>query len=370
MSLFQIDTGREWNGGRRQSLLLTRELRDKGYPVQLVVHPGSPLHEKAEAEGLPFLPIKMKSESDVGAAHRLSRAMRKRGCVLAHFHGGDAVSIGGAACARAKVPIRIVSRRIDSRLHRSIFAKGRYTQDVDLIIAASENVRDVLIRSRISRDKIEVVPEGLDFSAFEDVGERDFLRREFGFRPDDFLVGIVTLLEDHKGHRYLIEAARILKERTPKIKIIILGRGALELALDAQARDLGVGDLVFFLGFREDFPRVLASLGCYVLASEMEGLETSIKEAMASRLPVVATQVGGVPDVVLHDETGYLVSPRNPKALAEAIFAVFKNPVLARQFGERGHEVVHEKFSTLAMARRTIAIYKRIAYRKGISLGA
>ena len=99
MSLFQIDTGREWRGGQRQSFLLTRELRDQGFPVYLVVQPGCPLHEKAEAEGLPVLPIKMKSETDIGAAFRLSRVMRKKGCVLAHFHDAHAVSIGGAACS-------------------------------------------------------------------------------------------------------------------------------------------------------------------------------------------------------------------------------------------------------------------------------
>ncbi len=102
-------------------------------------------------------------------------------------------------------------------------------------------------------------------------------------------------LEDHKGHRYLIEAARIIKDRAPKVKIIIVGKGSLELELDRQARDLRVDDLVFFLGFREDVPRILASLDVFVLSSHMEGLGTSIMDAMASRLPVVATAVGGHP---------------------------------------------------------------------------
>lgn len=368
MSLFQIDTGREWRGGQRQSFLLTRELRDQGYPVYLVVQPGCPLHEKAEAEGLPVLPLKMKSEADVGAAFKLSREMRENGCVLAHFHDAHAVSIGGAACTRAKVPIRIVSRRVSFPLRKGFFSKRKYTKDIDLIVAISDNVRDVLIQGGIDPEKIEVVSSGIDFSAFENVGERDLLRREFGFLPDDFLVGIVAYLEDSKGHRYLIEAARLLKERTPKIKIIIVGKGSLELALDKQARDLGVGDLVFFLGFRDDVPRILASLDVFVLSSEQEGLGSSILDAMASRLPVVATQVGGIPEIVLHDETGFLVSPRSPRALAEAIFALFKDPELARRFGERGYQVVHDKFSSLSMARGIIAIYKRIAYRKGIKL--
>jgi L-malate glycosyltransferase len=369
LSLFQIDTGREWDGGPRQSLLLTRELVEQGYDARLVVHPGSPLHARAEAEGLPVLPIKMKGDDEIGAAYKLTRAMRKSRCVLAHFHGARVVSIGGAVCAKAKVPIRIVSRQADSRLRTGFFSKRKYTQDVNLIVAVSERVRDVLIQGGIAPDKIEVVPSGIDFGAFENVEDRGLLRREFGFASDDFLAGIEATLEDGKGHRYLIEAARMLKERAPKIKLIILGHGPLELAQDKQARDLGVGDLVFFLGFRQDRPRILASLNAFVVSSEQEGQGGPIMDAMASRLPVVATQVGGIPEVVLHDETGFLVSPRSPRALAEAIYAVYHDAELARRFGERGYQVVHERFSSLAMARKTIALYKRIAYRKTVKLG-
>ena len=368
MSLFQIDAGREWRGGQRQSFLLTRELRDQLFEVYLVVQPGCPLHEKAEAEGLPVLPIRMKGDADIGAAFALSRAMRKRGCVLAHFHDAHAVSIGGAACARARVPIRIVSRRVEFPLRQSFFSKRKYTRDVDAIIAISARVRDVLVQGGIDPSVIEIVPSGIDFSPFESPRERDFLRREFGFADSDFLVGIVAYLEDSKGHKYLIDAARILKERTPKIKFIIVGKGKLEIALDKRAHDLGVNDIVFFLGFRDDVPRILASLDCFVLTSEAEGLGTSIMDAMASRLPVVATQVGGIPEIVLHDETGFLVSPRNPRALAEAIFELYQNRDRARRFGERGHEVVHERFSSLAMAQKIVAVYRRIAYRKGIKL--
>jgi glycosyltransferase involved in cell wall biosynthesis len=368
LSLFQIDTGREWRGGQRQSFLLTRELRDKGFPAVLVVQPGSPLHEKALAEKLPVLPLRMKSETSLGAAFRLSWAMRRQKCVLAHFHDAHAVSIGGAACARARVPIRVVSRRVEFPLRRNFLSRRKYTRGVDAIIAISESVRDVLIQGGIDASRITVIPSGIDFSPFRDVADKDFLRRELGFVYSDFLVGIVAYLEDSKGHKYLIEAARIIKERTPKIKFVIIGKGSLELPLVRQAKDLHVDDLVFFLGFREDVPRILASLDCFVLTSEAEGLGSSILDAMASRLPVVATRVGGIPEIVQHGETGLLVSPRKPDVLAEALYALYEKPLLARQFGERGYDVVHERFSAEAMARRIITVYEKIALRKGVNL--
>jgi glycosyltransferase involved in cell wall biosynthesis len=368
LSLFQIDAGREWRGGQRQSFLLAKELRTSGWPFTFVVQPGSPLHEKAEAEGLPVLPLRIRSEIHLGAAFRLARAMRREGCLLAHFHDAHAVSVGGMACDRAKVPIRVISRRVDFPLKRNFFSRRKYTRNVDAIIAISEGVKDVLIKGGIAPDVIEIVPSGIDFAPFEKVDGCDFLRKEFGFADDDFLVGIVAALEDHKGHRYLLEAAQILKDRAPKVKIVIVGKGSLEMDLDQQARALGVTGLVFFLGFRDDVPRILASLDLFVLSSHLEGLGTSIMDAMASRLPVVATQAGGIPEVVIHEETGLLVPPRDPAALAQAILEIYQDRGLARRLGERGYEVVHEKFSAEAMARRIIAVYEKLAAKKGVTL--
>ena len=368
MSLFQIDAGREWRGGQRQALFLARELRKSGWPFTFVVQPDSPLHEKASAEGLPVLPLRIKSETHLLAAFRLAGAMKRAGCRLAHFHDAHSVSVGGLACDRAKVPIRVISRRVDFPLKRNAFSRRKYTRNIDAIIAISQGVKDVLVNGGFSPGVIDVVPSGIDFSPFEAVAERDFLRKELGFAPDDYLVGIVAALEDHKGHRFLLEAARILKDRAPKIKFVIVGKGSLEMDLDQQARDLGVTDLVFFLGFREDVPRILASLDLFVLSSHLEGLGTSILDAMASRLPIVATQVGGIPEVVLNEETGLLVAPKNPEALARAILRIHQDPVLARRLGDKGYEIVHEKFSAEAMARRIINIYERIAARKKVDL--
>lgn len=370
MSLFLVDAGRAWPGGPRPSFLLARELAAQGFSARLVVQAGSPVHEKAEAESLPLLPLKLKDEFEVGAGYRLARAMRREGCVLAHFHEVRSAAVGAAPCARAKVPLRIVSGRAGVLGRPGWLVPRRHVDSADLVVAASESARDALLRRGTPPERIEIIPPGIDFSAFRAPGERDFLRRELGLRSDDFLVGLTTPLEDEKGHRYLVEAARILKERTAKIKIIILGQGRLELAADSQARDLGLGQLSFSLGFRDEAPASLRSLDCFVACSESGGQEAAVMNAMASRLPVVTTQVAGIADVVLHDETGYLVPPRNPRALAEAIYTIFKDVDLAKRFGDRGGEVIDERFSALAMARRTIVIYKRLAYRKRISLGA
>jgi len=340
----------------------------KGYASRFVVQPDSPLHSKAAEEGLPVLPIRMRGEADFWAALRLSRAMKHHDCRLAHFHDAHAVALGAAAARRAKVPLRFISRRVDFPVKDNAFSHRKYTRDVDGIIAISEGVRKVLLDSGIPSLLISVIPSGIDFSSFREVTSRDFLRREFSFAPDDYLVGIVAALEDHKGHTYLIQASKILKEQAPKIKVIVVGTGSLRIELDRQVRDLGVEDIVFFLGFREDVPRILASLDLFVLSSHLEGLGSSLLDAMASRLPVVATETGGIPEVVINLKTGLLVPPRDPAALAQAVLTLYRDRELAARLAGRGFEVVNQKFSAEGMAWKIIDLYERIARKKGIRL--
>ncbi len=368
MSLFHIDAGREWRGGQRQAFFLVKELKDKGYPVQFVVQPGSPLHRKATKAGLPVLPVRIRGEVDFMAALRLSWAMKRRRCRLVHFHDAHSVAVGAAAAQRARVPLRFISRRVDFPLKDNTLSRRKYTRDVDGIIAISEGVRQVLLNSGVPASLVHVIPSGIDFSPFREKWPRDFLRREFSFAPDDFLVGIVAALEDHKGHTYLIQASKILKAEAPRIRIIVVGTGSLKMDLSRQAHDLGVEDIVYFLGFREDVPRILASLDLFVLSSYLEGMGSSLLDAMASRLPIVATRTGGIPEVVIDKKTGLLVRPRDPAALAQAILKLYRDRDLAGKLAERGFEAVHEKYSAEAMAWKVIDLYEQCAHRKGIRL--
>ena len=368
MSLFQVDAGREWRGGQRQSLFLAKELQKKGYDFRYVVQPKSPLHEKASESGLPVLPIRMAGEFDVFAVLRLAFAMKRRKCRLIHSHDAHSTAIAAAAARFAGVPIRVISRRVDFPLRDNFFSRLKYRKNVDVIIAISRGVKKVLEDSGIDSSLIKVIPSGTDFSVFSEEGKSDYLRRELGLAEDDFLVGIVAHLADHKGHKYLIKATKILREEAPRIKVIIVGEGPLRMELDKLTKDIRVEDMVFFLGFRADIPQILASLDLFVLSSYLEGMGSSILDAMACRLPVVATKVGGIPEVVTHEKTGLLVTPQRPKSLADAILRLYRDRELASRLGDKGFEIVQRKFSAESMAQKIIRVYEHVAKNKGIGL--
>jgi len=368
LSLFQVDAGKEWRGGQRQSFFLAKELKRNGYSFQFVVQPGSPLHQKAMDEGLPVLPLKIASEADVLSILRLSLAMKRKKCRLVNFQDAHSVAVGSGAASLAKVPIRVISRRVNFPLKKNILSRRKYTKNVDAIIAISDGVKNVLVGGGIDAKLIRVIPDGIDFALYEDKTSKDYLRKELSFAPDDFLVGIVAQLSDDKGHEYLIQASKHLREHTPKIKIIIVGEGPLRLELNKQVEEIQGEDMVFFLGFREDILQILNSLDVFVLSSDHEGLGSIIMDAMACRLPVVATRVGGIPEVVDHQKTGLLVPPQRPKSLAKAILKMYEDREFAHRLGKKGYEEVHQKFSAQSMASKAIDLYEELAKKKGVKL--
>jgi len=237
------------------------------------------------------------------------------------------------------------------------------------LIAGSEGVKAILVRGGVAGAKVEVVPTGVDFSYLTPQPSAENLRTRLGFGPDDFLAGVITPLEDDKSHAALLEAAALAGRTAPNVKVVVVGEGSLRR--DAAEGEPGkAGDNVFYcLGFRDDFPRLLASLNMFIVFSHLDGLGGRLIEAMAVGLPVAAVDTGAAREIITPRETGLLVPARNAKALADAILKVYMDKVLAARLAERGRESVLEKYSAEAMARKIIAIYEWRAHRKGIKLG-
>lgn len=365
MSLFHIDAGLEWTGAERQTLILAREVRRRGFIPRLVVQPASPLCEKAAAEGLSVIPVRMPGGRSLGAALKVAGAMRRGRCVLAHFHDAPGQAVGSTAASLAKVPIRVLSRRIEGEGR----LRGPGASKIDMVVAGSESAKKALVRGGLAETSVEVIPTGIDFSTYEDIRTRDFLRREFSLAADDFLVGVVACLGDLRGYREMMEAAALVWQQAPGAKIIVLGQGGLQVEPDRTEQALPSGLVRYFLGFPQDMARAVASLDAFVTTAPLIEPGSALVDAMACRIPVVAVETGGGPDVIVNRETGFLVPPRNPRSLADAVLKLYFDRSLAARLAQCGFEAVREKYSAEAMARRIISVYQRLASRKNVRLG-
>ncbi len=186
------------------------------------------------------------------------------------------------------------------------------------------------------------------------------IRTEFGIGPSEKLVGTVGELVEAKGQRHLIEAVPIILEKIPTAKFMIVGGGELESELREQALRLGFAEFFVFAGFRDDVGNCLDALDLFVLPSIMEGLNNSIVEAMMMGIPVVATNVGGIPEIVKSGETGLLTPPGDPASLAEAVVELLQNHEKADALASAGREFAMNNLTAEKMVKDTISVYEDI----------
>jgi glycosyltransferase involved in cell wall biosynthesis len=217
----------------------------------------------------------------------------------------------------------------------------------------------VLESCGLPADTLRVVHEGVPDRAPQP-GGREALR-ELGIPPDALVVGNVAALTDHKDHETLLAAAALVVARVPSARFVVVGDGELRASLAGRARALGLGERCVFAGFRTDLDRLVPAFDVFCLTSHMEGLGTSLLDAMAFGRPVVATRAGGIPEAVADGLTGCVVEPRDAPALADALVAVLEDGPARVRLGAAGRARFLEHFTADRMIERTLSVYQEVA---------
>lgn len=359
-----VDDGRGFRGGQQQVLLLVRELAARGVAQSLLAQAGGELAARAAAEGLPLRMARLGREWQPGAARPLREAARDLGANLIHAHTGHAHALALRAARGAGARL-VTTRRVDFQIGRGWFSRRKYLAPGQHFIAISHGVRDVLVGGGVDPRRIDVVHSGVPPIAPQDAVPRERVRRELGIGAEEWALVNVGALTDHKGQRYLIEAAPAILSARPSARIHILGEGELRGRLERLITERGVGGRVVLHGHVADARFKLGGFDMYVSSSHLEGLGTIILDAMQSGLPVVAAAAGGVPEIVIDGETGWLAPPCDPLGLARAVHAAMAEPDAARARAERARARVARGFTAQAMAEGTLAVYRRLLLAEG-----
>ena len=353
MRVLHVDPERAWGGGEVQVMALLGELARRGHASRLAAHPGGPLARAAAAAGVPVVPLPVANHLDLAAALRLRRAIGDAEVI--HFHTARAHALA-PLCRRAGVRL-VATRRMDYVPAGGPYVRFLYNRAVDAVVAISEGVREALVRVGVRRERIRVVPSGIDPAAWTaPPGAREALRAEWGVGDGGMLVVVLGALERRKGHAVLLEAARRLAPAALGLRYVFCGDGSEATALAGAAASLG--GVVRFAGFRHDVAACLAAADVVAQPSLREGLGVAALEAMAAERPLVASDVGGLAEVVVHEESGLLVPPGNPGALATALGRLATDPALRARLGAAGRTRVRARFTSAQMAEGTLACYR------------
>ena len=294
-----------------------------------------------------------------GGIFKLKRFLRKYDINLIYCADNISKLIGGIAGKMAGV--KVVAHCHDDFKEDTMGKTMRmfYLMLLDRILAVSERVKKFFAVNKRGFQKTITVYNGIDTDIFNPQNVSEDLRNELGLKKENIVIGSIGVIEKDKGHRYLVEAiARLKAEGIPNMVCVICGTGPEESDLKEFVRDKGLDSEILFLGFREDIPKVLKILDIFALMSlTIESFSMAAVEAMAMEVPVIATNIGGIPEVIDDGKTGIIIPPGNVDALCEAIKLLIQNPAIRFQMGKNGRVRVLEKFTIEQNVKKTEDIF-------------
>jgi glycosyltransferase involved in cell wall biosynthesis len=280
---------------------------------------------------------------------------------VVHCHSAHAHATGVPAARWAGVPAVVVSRRVDFRVRTNPFSRLKYAMPVDRYLCISEGVRAAMLASGVPADRLALVPSGVDLAEVRAAASvpAPSVKALAGLPSDSEIIGTVASLAPHKNHALLLDAAREVLAARPRAHFVWLGEGECRPALERQRHALGLESRVHLLGFRDDALALMTQFDVFALSSYLEGLCTSLLDAQALGVPIVATAVGGVPEVVSDGRTGRLVHGLDPEKLARALIEALAEPGRRAAWAEAARASV-EAFGIAHTAERTLGVYREV----------
>ena len=357
LRILYVDTEEVWRGGQEQLFSLMRGMKCRGHAVELAAPPRSPLLNLARENGIPTHFFTQRRELSLMAVWNLKKILGIKKFDLLHFNTPRPIFAGGLAAFLSGVPVTVSSRRVNFPL-RSFLSRFKYNWIHDNIVTVSTSIHQTLVQCGVQAKRISVIYEGLDLKWIDGLPPTGLLRQRSGL-----VVGTVAHLSPEKGHLTLLEAAARLRKRFPDVVYVFVGEGELKGELEDRAHDLGLSEQIVFTGFRKDCESLMREFDIFCLASVSEGLSSAILAAMARALPVVATRVGGIPELVQDGLTGLLVPPRRPDRLAEALDTLLSLSSLRSCMGLAGRKRIEENFTLDRKLDQTEELYLKLRHR-------
>jgi glycosyltransferase involved in cell wall biosynthesis len=362
LTIMHTEASPGWGGQELRILREATAFAKRGFRLLITCQPGSRLALEAQRHGLSVRPVAMPRAFDATAWWRLRRLMRTEAVDLVHTHSSIDAWLAGFAAKSLRLPV-VRSRHVSIPVkRRRIFV---YNALCDRIISSGDAIREVLIGGGVEPDKIVAIPAGVDVEQFHPEVSGEAIRREFHLGGP--VIGTIAMFRHSKGHRVLLQAIPQILKSEPRAVFLWVGDGVGHATLQQEVADVGLQSAVRLTGFREDVPACLAAMDVFVLPSiKSDGVPQVIMQALAMRKPVIASAVGGIPEVIRHQQTGVLIPPNDPQALAEAVVQVLHDPVSAAAWAQAGGQLIDTHYTLEHMIDRTAAVYTAVLVERGL----
>jgi glycosyltransferase involved in cell wall biosynthesis len=360
MKILHTEWSDGWGGQERRIVSEMAGMQKRGHAVWLATRPTARIAEQARLAGIPVVFLPFAGKFHLPTLKGLVRLIRRHDIRIVNTHSGIDSWVGGLAARWAGTRL-VRTRHLNIPLRRNLLNFIHYLPDV--YVACGETMRNNLVSNcGFPEERVISIPTGIDFSEFRPRLERGHIRSQLGIGAHEWMILMVGVLRSVKGHDMALHAFAELLPALPNARLVLAGGGPLAKEIGKLADKLGIAAQVRFLGERGDIPDLLSAADAFLLTSRSEGVPQAVTQALGLGLPVVATSVGGVPELVIHEHTGLLVPPGNPQEVANALLRLASFPELAGRLGNAGRNHVVARFSLEAMLDETERLYQRLIF--------
>ena len=363
MKLLHISSARTWRGGEQQIAYLIESLQQKNILQWVICVKQSAMEEYCQKQNIPHYSYAKVFSVNPVPALLIARIAKKHAIDLIHIHDSHShtFSCMAASFFGCSIPMAL-SRRVDFRIQQNALSKWKYNHpSIKAILCVSHFIKTVLEKDLSNLDRIKVVHSGIDLEKFS-FKQFGILRKEFNIDPSIKIIANVAAIAPHKDYFTFVDTAEILlKKELPLIFLMIGADGGEQEKIKTYIQQKGLTKKILFTGFRKDIPQILPEIDCLLFTSKTEGLGTSLLDTIACRIPIVATQAGGIPEIIIHQKTGLLAPVKDALALAKQVELLLANKVLQNTLSENAlHHLQH--FSKEKMAVKTLQIYQSLIH--------
>lgn len=361
VKVIQLSSEATWRGGEQQIAYLIGELKNHNIESIAFVKSGSSFEEHCKKNGIRYYKSPFQNSIDLITVLKLCWIARKEKASIVHIHSSKSHSLAVLATLFGLRTPLILSRRVDFELSSSLFSDWKYNHpQIKKILCVSDAIANIVKPHLRDPDKCITVHSGVDISKFKRKSTTNLLREEFKIEKDKILIGNTSALAGHKDYFTFIDTIEVLVKKSLPVVAFIIGKGPLEKELKSYAAQKGLQDKIIFTGFRNNIADILPCLDIFLITSTEEGLGTSVLDAFASKVPVVATYAGGIPEMVKHEETGLIVKPKDSTALASCVERFINSPALRDTVIDNAYAAV------LTFSKETTAAKTRLIYKETI----
>lgn len=360
-------------GGQQHLLWLAQKLDKSKFDVEVACEPEGYLVDELRKINVKVHPISISNRPSISSLVKTYKLLKKVSPTILHTHGGTAGFYGRLASifhfngSAIHTYHGIHYLNLDRYLLKKIYTYVdrfllRFT-DCTICVAQSDFENGVKA-AIVLKEKAVVIHNGIEIDKFSHYNKNEDYKIKLKTKNDSVIIGSVGRLHYQKGYEYLIGAAKIILEYNPNVKFVLIGDGELRSYLESSTKKNAVHNSFTFLGNQNNIPELLAQMDIFVLPSLWEGLPLVLLEAMAARIPVVATEVNGIVELITSEEEGILVPPKNVEELSSAIIRLLGNNVLRKKLADAAHKKVVNGFSLNKMISETENVYLKYSSTK------